>query len=294
MADAKQEIQLALQQIKAGNKAAAVERIKSVLQADKTNVDAWFVLANALEDHAQQVKALQNALKIQPEYQRAKIMLDSLQNQPVNVGSAVPLDPRLNQAIKMVEDGFHRQGAKLATEVIKDNKTNVDAWWVLANAVDDPERRMKALQQVIRLNPHHDEAREWLAELSAEDDSEAFFDDFQLYADEDPFADFPDENPFDEDPFADGNSVEGEDPFADVPMLDGHAKPIEAHDENLPISPPDSREIETSTSSLLFEFIGFVLVGTFGIGVYYVLWQVAGDPTNVLDVAFGFLLENAP
>jgi predicted Zn-dependent protease len=266
MADSKQTLQQALQYIKAGDKPAAIDSIKAVLQADKTNVDAWFVLANAIDDPAQQIKALQNALKIQPDYHRARVMLDNLQSQPTStpsVSSARPsskLDPRVEKAVTLIEGGFHRQAARVALDVIKDNQSNVDAWWVLANAVDDPERRIKALEHVVALYPDHPEAQQWLDELRIERDPDSFFS--NITVDDDPFADVPDLDPFGE---------------------------VVAPAEILAVATP----ADVDSPSRLFEVITFIILLVIGAGAYYVLSQQVGQPTNVLDVALGILIGNS-
>lgn len=78
MANSAEQLKQAVAYIKAGDRRAAVALISGVLKSEKTNVDAWYLLANALTDRAQQIKALENALKIQPGYTRARDMLNKL------------------------------------------------------------------------------------------------------------------------------------------------------------------------------------------------------------------------
>ncbi|TVR23073.1 MAG: hypothetical protein EA396_04755 [Anaerolineaceae bacterium] len=289
-----EQMKQAIQLIKSGDKRAATAIIADVLQADKTNVDAWFLLANALDDRAKQVKALENALKLNPDYERARRLLDTLQAEPA-------IDPRLTQAVAMIEEGREREAGKVALAVIKENRKNADAWWVLANAVKagDDERRIKALEQVVHLRPDHQEAQEWLEELRGLrapashdfidenfDDDDDPFGDVGLYDDDDPFGDvglYDDDDPFasvdlsdDEDPFADVDLADDEDPFADE-AADEPAEP--AVRKSAPAQPP--------ALSRMFHIVSFVIVFWLALGAYYLLAQVIGDPGNALDSALG-------
>lgn len=279
MNDSAGQIQQANQMIKSGDKRGAIAIIADVLKADKTNVDAWFLLATALDDRAKQIKALENALKLNPEYDRARHMLETLQAEPT-------IDPRLTEAVKMIEGGREREAGKVALDVIKENRKNADAWWVLANAIKtgDDERRIKALEQVVHLRPDHQEAREWLDELRGLrvppphdfidenfDDDDDPFGDVGLYDDDDPFADIALYD--DDDPFADIELAEDDDPFAD--------EVAGASAEGQAVAP----KRKPAPSLRIFHTVSFVIVLGLALGMYYLLAQIIGEPGNALDSA---------
>jgi tetratricopeptide (TPR) repeat protein len=248
MADIQEQLKQAINFIKLGEKGTAVQLLTSVIQQDKTNTNAWFLLANALTDRDKQIKALENALKIDPNYTRAQTMLDKLrppepQKQAVSAAPFVvdenfeeddyeepeaafaeydadddpfddfdepeeafdDVDPRLIEAVALIRDGDDRGAEALAREVIREDRENVEAWWIMANAIDDETKRVKALEKVLALKPDHDEARDWLdeiqnddsfADLDDEDDADegmSFLDSIADEEIEDPFAEFEDE-----------------------------------------------------------------------------------------------------
>ena len=104
MADSKQQLKQAIGMIKAGDRATATRLVTSVLKTDKSNPDAWFVLANALTERDKQIKALENALRLQPGYSRAQAMLDKLRPpaQP-----AAPPEPSAVFVDEEPEDEFY-------------------------------------------------------------------------------------------------------------------------------------------------------------------------------------------
>jgi len=67
-----------VQAIKSGDKATARSLIASYLKTNPKSAPAWYLAANALEDKAKQIDALQRLLAIAPDYQPAKRMLAKL------------------------------------------------------------------------------------------------------------------------------------------------------------------------------------------------------------------------
>jgi hypothetical protein len=73
-----EQLQQAYQLIRSGNRQEAVQILMSVLRADQSNADAWWLLANAVTDPSQQRRALEEVLKRRPGDERAQRMLNSL------------------------------------------------------------------------------------------------------------------------------------------------------------------------------------------------------------------------
>ncbi|MFW5696206.1 MAG: tetratricopeptide repeat protein, partial [Phototrophicaceae bacterium] len=328
--DAKEQLKQAVKLIKAGDRATATKVITAAIKADKNNPDAWFLLANVLTEPDKQIKALENALKIDPGYQRARTMLDKLRPPEEAPSAASPLDvadeeyadtsyafdnndddvedydmmaaagvgaaglasgvfvddeddydayddeavedyddyaygaeeyglesnavydsetgfspegldidARLQEAVERIQIDDYEGAARLAREVLKENKQDAEAWWVMANAVQDPDMTMKALERVVKLRPDFDEAREWLDELKQENDPETFF--ARIDDEDDPFG--------------------GVDPRAD-PLRVGKT----------------TRE-PGGGPPLAFELLTFILMIVVGVGGYFGLRALSGEGT---------------
>jgi hypothetical protein len=76
--DTRHQLQAAYQHLKTGDQAAAVTTLRPILRADPTNADAWWLLANALDDPEKQRKALRRALDLRPDHAKAEQMLADL------------------------------------------------------------------------------------------------------------------------------------------------------------------------------------------------------------------------
>jgi hypothetical protein len=312
MADSSQQLKQAIELIKSGDRAKAVTIISTVLKTDKSNVNAWYLLANALTDKDKQIKALENALKIQPSNTRASTMLAKLRAQAAppapepqetlafsssasddafddedeyddgdyddgdyydddqyddeddyyddeddpfdeDDDDLSQVDSRLVEAIELIELGDKRGAIKLAQAVMKEDRRNVDAYWVYANAEDNTDRKVKALERVIALKPDHDEAQTWLDEIREADDPDSVF------------ADIDDD---------------GLDPFAGVYDSPGSSSDFafETTSENPQVRTKASTE-SSSGIPLLFELISLIIMVAVAVGGYYGLRSINGEGT---------------
>ncbi len=66
-----------------------------------------------------------------------------------------------------LRDGKKREARRIFGDLVRDHPGNAAAWWYLAALLDDPEQKVHCLQQVLRLEPEHAEARAMLARLQA-------------------------------------------------------------------------------------------------------------------------------
>ncbi|MCC7209428.1 MAG: hypothetical protein IT323_19115, partial [Anaerolineae bacterium] len=82
-------------------------------------------------------------------------MADSIQNQ-------------LDRAFNLIQQEKLPEAVGLLRQVLAAQPNNADAWWLMANAVTEPEAAFDALSNVLRLNPLHEEAREAYDQLVAE------------------------------------------------------------------------------------------------------------------------------
>jgi hypothetical protein len=75
---------------------------------------------------------------------------------------------KLQQAYNLIKANQRREAGELLVELLKTDRDNADAWWLLANASTKPDQREKALSQVLRLRPGDDRAQKMLEKLRAE------------------------------------------------------------------------------------------------------------------------------
>lgn len=72
---------------------------------------------------------------------------------------------QLRQAIALIKQGNKSQARQIVQAVLKQDSSNVPAWWLLANVLDDPAKKQKALQKVLSLDANHSRAQKMLASL---------------------------------------------------------------------------------------------------------------------------------
>ena len=65
----------------------------------------------------------------------------------------------IERAQKLLAKGDKDAAVKILTPIVKGNRDDLEAWWLLANAYTRPEHARFALEQVLRLQPDHREAR---------------------------------------------------------------------------------------------------------------------------------------
>ncbi len=67
---------------------------------------------------------------------------------------------QLEKAYNLIQQERLDEALGLLQDIVARQPNNGDAWWLMANAVSEPEQAFDALTNVLRLNPHHVEARE--------------------------------------------------------------------------------------------------------------------------------------
>ena len=79
--------------------------------------------------------------------------------------SGASSDQVLNEAYELIEAENHDEAQALLKPILEQEPDNVDAWWLYAHAVTDPEAGRMALNQVLRLDDSFQEARALLTQL---------------------------------------------------------------------------------------------------------------------------------
>ena len=61
------------------------------------------------------------------------------------------MSEQLNQAYKLIKEGQKQEAIELLEPLIREDRNNEDAWWMLANATNDEAAKRNALNNVLRL-----------------------------------------------------------------------------------------------------------------------------------------------
>jgi hypothetical protein len=77
-------------------------------------------------------------------------------------------ESQLREAYTLMKQGDKRGAASLIQGVLKDDRSNVNAWWLFSHVLEDEEKVVKSLEKVLALNPDHLGARKRLAQLRPE------------------------------------------------------------------------------------------------------------------------------
>lgn len=78
-------------------------------------------------------------------------------------------ESNLEQAIAAIKGGDKATGKKLLLEFIKANPKHEGALLWLSATTDDPAQKRKCFEQVLKINPHNERAKEALARLQSEE-----------------------------------------------------------------------------------------------------------------------------
>jgi hypothetical protein len=138
------------------------------------------------------------------------------------------------QAYNWIKEGRKKDAEDLLIEVLGKNENNADAWWLLANALNDPQEQREALEQLLQIRPGDEKATKMLAKLEAALPKPK---PKPVYEDEDPFADLlGDSKPSTSKPRA------SSDPFGDVSSTDDDPfAVVDAANKRRPAAAPASR-----------------------------------------------------
>jgi hypothetical protein len=72
---------------------------------------------------------------------------------------------QLREAYRLIREGKKKEAAAILVPIVRAESANADAWWLLANALTEPDKQRRALEQVLRLRPDDDRAQRMMARL---------------------------------------------------------------------------------------------------------------------------------
>jgi hypothetical protein len=75
------------------------------------------------------------------------------------------MNPKLQDAINAARDGELQAAQQLLTDVLKDDPTQIQAWFLLSHLVESSQKQQAYLGKVLTLDPTHEQARQRLALL---------------------------------------------------------------------------------------------------------------------------------
>ena len=76
----------------------------------------------------------------------------------------------LQVAYRLIREGNKQEAVRILTPIVRADPQNADAWWLLANAVDNPEQKRRALERVLRLRPEDERAQRMYSSLNSFND----------------------------------------------------------------------------------------------------------------------------
>lgn len=74
----------------------------------------------------------------------------------------------LRRAYTLMNRGEKKDAAQIVRNVIKNDRDNVNAWWMMSMLLEDKDKQAKALERVLMLKPDHKGAREKLRRIQPE------------------------------------------------------------------------------------------------------------------------------
>lgn len=75
-------------------------------------------------------------------------------------------EQQLLEAFSLIKRGDKKQAVSIISSVLKEDRQNALAWWLMAIVLDDPVKKRKAVEKVLALEPDHAGANKMLAKLS--------------------------------------------------------------------------------------------------------------------------------
>lgn len=66
---------------------------------------------------------------------------------------------QLAEAQRLIDNGLKDEAVKILAPILRSDPRNAEAWWLMANAMREPDRTRYALEQVLRYRPDDERAR---------------------------------------------------------------------------------------------------------------------------------------
>ena len=192
-----------LNMISKGQKDSAIKEITKILKADPKDVEAWSLLAAAVDEPAKKADCYRQILRIDPANEHAQSSLRALQAPPGAVGekkapkieiapvapmiepAPAPAEPKFaspkdepkstpNQARELLEKGKNEirsgnisAGKEWIRQAVQLNPDNDEAWIEYIQSANTDEFRLKIVQRWLAYAPGNERARQAMEELQS-------------------------------------------------------------------------------------------------------------------------------
>jgi len=151
-----------------GDKSAARKTLVELLQKNPKLDHAWYLLSFVVEQQDRKIQVLRQALKINPDHNKASQRLDQILK-----GEKLSPDPssRISEKDLLKEAASHLKVGNLGTAraltryVLRENKNNEFAWYLLSFCVREHHEKISALAQAVNINPDLNGAQDRLDSL---------------------------------------------------------------------------------------------------------------------------------
>jgi len=163
----KETLQQAIASYKAGRRGEARALLFGYVETNQQDELAWLLLSNLVHDLEDRIIALENALTINPNNEKAAAQLWKLKRQR-NQSSDQRTDYELGgleQALKARDKGQGLLAYDILRQLVQNDDRNQQAWLMLSELSPDTDSEITALENLLELNPSHNEAKLRLEKL---------------------------------------------------------------------------------------------------------------------------------
>lgn len=152
---------------KAGQRPRARELLLELVEQDPRNEAAWLWLSGLLPTLNERITTLKTALTINPHNTQAQQQLQKLQTQyaALQTEQAAAFKEQLVEAERLHKAGARPQARAILLQLVGENESNEQAWWLLSQVVTAVPDQIIALENTLTLNPTHTQAQQHLETL---------------------------------------------------------------------------------------------------------------------------------
>ncbi len=212
----------------------------------------------------------------------------------------------LQQAYRLIREGKKPEAVRLLVPIVRADPRNVDAWWLLANGLEDPDKQRRAVERVLLLRPGDARAQKLLDRLQAPLDDPFAEVDFDQVDTSTPISELVstaepvDEVPNSDDEFPPDASLAGIDADAPIPTNEHEFPPVDAY-EPFDEVPAEARRVRVHRSqrgaspiTMVLAAIGLIAVLSCGLclvasfAAVPTLRQVVSDVIQTVTYEPGF------
>ena len=160
-------LQQAIELYQAGQRGEARALLLKYVEIDPQDELAWLLLSNVVNDLDDRIVALENALVINPENNKAAKHLWRLKQKRNAAAHLPPESPaqRLEQAIKARDAGQGMLAFRIIRQLVREDDRNEQAWQLLVELSPDTDGEIVALKNLLHLNPAHRASKMRLTQL---------------------------------------------------------------------------------------------------------------------------------